>query len=284
MTDTISYRPALLQHGKRASTFDGIATVYYWLPFTVPDAGETKTFNMQAGDVYSQVYDFEIEYDAERGLSIDQRNFYTQASQSLYFRLTLPTNLTSPVSTLSVFYHTSPTHELWGTSALPYPDASQDTDAQAIDDPILSSSTAWVLNGSTYDLVIDLDFNTRYGSRPEESIQKLTKDREWNGYLVLTFPSAAQAWQLTTSNFDRGFLQGQYVPFYSGWDGHPAERGRPTTDMKMGTPAFAEDLSEDGYFPGIWTGSQSWDPIDPRDIRTAEASSEEGRRKDDVPA
>jgi len=284
MTDAISYRPILWQQGfSNGSSYQTFAANGFQGEASLGDFSGTNSFTVSAGATYTQIYTFEVNNDSERGLQLDTPNFFTQASQSQYFTLTINTKLTSPRSDIGLQYQTGPTPSAWEVSGPNLPENV--TDFQDIENPIASDSSLWVLNGSTYDLVIPLDFNTQYGTGSTESIKRTVNKPTWNGRLSLAFPNSGASWAFTINSdtFDRGLMVGQYVPFHTGWDGAPASRGRPVRDMRTGLPAFAEDLIEDGFHPGIWTSARSWDPTDPRDLRPVEFPAGEGTKKDDVP-
>lgn len=297
MTDTISYKPILVQHG--IYVFTDLLSTWNYLPFTAPsDLTETETFTVFANPtIYRQLYDFEVTFDSERNLPLDVPNFFTQDSQSLYFNLTFPTNITSIISTMVLGFEAVVDPISRPNTEVIISNFNAKTNLRAIENPL--DSSRWDLTGATYDLTFPLDFNTETstitinafaftppGNTKVKTIQSAIKPASWNGRIALTFTSFdASTWDFTIdpSDYNRGFLTGQYVPFHTGWENRPASRGRPVRDMKTGLPAFAEDLVEDGFKPGIWTSSAQWDPIDPRDVRPVEFPDEEGVKTDDVP-
>lgn len=282
MTDTISFRPRLEQHGHQSGTL--------FTPFSTDlDTDPATIYPIPAGADYIQVYNFDLTFDSERGLPLEPNNFYTQSDQSKFFTMTLATTLTAKIATLSLAMEgletpsvkaESPTETLLLSALSP----------MTIEDSISASSSFWVQNGFTFDLVIPIDFNT-INSRPSGSterdatITQFIKTTRWNGRIILHIENSGDSWSIKVdpNTFDTGFWAGQYVPFHTGWENFPASRGRPITDMRSGLPAFAQDLVEDGFVPGIWTSSENADPDDPRNIRQVEFPPNESTREDDVP-
>ncbi len=288
MTDTISFKPELVQHGWDAGAPNT------WFGQTLPVA--SGTIAIPAASVtnyrYTQIYDFGVTLDSERSLGVGVPNFYTQASQSLYFTLTLPTNLTSIPDNLQIQYYMTPPVTTGArrrtgiTTARAFGDGTRaSTHLQEIV-TYDTTSSVWVLNGSTYDITIPFDFNTQFGDHSQDSIQTLSKTPTWDGRLNITLVlEDGEGWTINVpSDYSGGFWVGQFVPFNTGWDGRSGYVGRPVNDMKTGLPAFAEELVEDGYRDGVWTVASQWDAIDPRDVREVVFPDDEGTRKDDVPA
>ena len=280
MTEVITYKPLLAQHGR--STTGG--TIWAEVATNLGDFPEGNQTIISAGEVYGFVFDFEIDFDSTTGLPRPSRNYFTQDSQSQYLEILFSTNIETPVSTFGYQFRATSTPELWGLNTPP----QTNTDLQDIETTFSNTSDIWTLNGSTYDMVFQIDFNTKYGSgKDKNSIQRYIQHSTWNGYLAIVITNTGGASyrvnQPTGAVFDRSQATGQYVDFYTGWLDRPASRGRPVTDMKTGLPAFAEDLVEDGFLPGIWTSADQWDPIDPRDIRSVEFPDDEGVKKDEVP-
>jgi hypothetical protein len=278
MTDTVTYRPLLSQHGIiRPGPFTYVA---YEEDIGSQEGEQSYPFVLGS---YFQMYDFELNFDSERGLPLDAPNFFTRAAGGLYFTLTLETTETSAPTDWALYWINEEAPDAWveGQTAPTLTNSNRVLIAENI------SSTYWSLNsnGSTWDLAYPVDFNTVTGTRPPISVQNTTRSTRWNGLLQFQFSSAAGATVIVRDPeaYNRGFLQGQYVYHYTGWENRPAERGRPVPDMRTGMPSFAEDLIEDDYTPGIWTSAKQWDPDDPRDVRPVEFPADEGVKKDDVP-
>ncbi len=277
MTDPIAYRPALIQHGYQDSFSSA------WIEFDLPDAvGAPDTFAINASGMYTQVYDFGLDFHPDTGKALDPPVFFTQASQGLYYSLELSTDRTT-VSGLNVSfsYHHTATPALISDSNKPFDHSPKTNLATA-------ATHTWTLNGSTYDLQADIDFNTQIvragGARPDYSVQSLINHRNWNGYLILHLMYVDLVpWAINNpSTYTSGFLAGQYIPAMTGWAGRTG--GRPINDMKTGMPTDTDSVREDGYYQGVWTQDASWDADDPRHIRSVEFPPDEGTRKDDVPA
>ncbi len=219
MTDPIPYTPVLEQHGYRNVAFGSP----FWIQLALPAANDTIV--IPDVGLYTQVYNFEVSNDADLGLILEPNNFYTQAESDLYFTLTLPTNLTSTDATRGYEFRTDPNHSLWTSSYFPL--QVSDVDVQTIENPYAADSPIWVLNGSTYDLTFKLDFNAQYGNvRNANSMGRVVKNCKWNGRLILTFPNTlGTAWNINVpADYSRGFMQGQYAPFYTGWNNEPASK------------------------------------------------------------
>ena len=287
MTDSVSYRPLLHHYGR--TTTSGTDYLEAGLP---SGSSVAASIPLADGEIYTETYNFETSSSvvaqgrsdgSTRNLNNSPNLFYTQASLGLYFFWTVRTNLASPRSGLTYQFRATTAPDEWSASNMPQ-DA---TDLQDIETAFTSASSNWVLNGSTYDLVFSLDFNTTYGSRPPISMAYYMSQPDWTGHLALTLVNNTgtgfSVLVAAGEDFNRGYLLGQYVPQFTGWSGHPPERGRPMRDMKTGAPTFTGDVQEDGYLPGIWTQAKSWDPDDPRHHTLTNFPSNESQPDDDVP-
>jgi len=290
VTNTIAFRPTLVQHGIQRGA--------NWTDYEVDYSNQTgtQTFNvfgtggLGGPHYYAQIYDFGVSLDSERSLPLSPNVFFTSAAQSLYFRnvmrLTYGTDQIELADELvGIGFVNDSAPELWSASNLP-----SDSDIVTIEGLMDAPGEFFVLsdNGFNYDINIPLDFNTQYDSRPAKSIQTVLAGHNWNGRLAFAWLNSNAfnpVIEVTVEpdEYDNGFLAGQYVPFTTGWLDHPASRGRPVNDMRTGFPAFAGDLVEDQYLHGIWTSSDQWDPDDPRNIREVRFPRDEGAKKDDVP-
>lgn len=291
MPEIGQFRPRLEQHGTDGKKFGN----ENFVEETLPTNGSTLSLGTFGGPtetrVYTQLYNFDLATDAA-GRIVDHDNYFTSAPQSQFFTVTLHTDMTSVHSNARVRVWLNPIPTAFSDLVSPFfpgsPSPNElDPPMTIIEDNIPGTDALWVLNGSVYDLVFKIDFNTIYTvatSPPTRSIMTMIRDRTWNGRLALDFQVGNGSTVILT--FDSPYIGTATCPFYpafTGWDGRPADRGRPVLDMRTGTPAFAEDLVEDGFHSGIWTSQANWDPVDPRDVHPVDFPDDEGQKKDDVP-
>lgn len=278
MPDPIAFKPLLEQHGH-------VTSFPLWIPRALPSGSGIVSFNVPGNATYTQTYDFEPRTDAAGNL-VEDRVYFSSAPQGRYFTWTVATDLTSPRGDLQLEYRYDPEFPLWSSGY--YPGISAEVGAVVLDADITASSSYWVENGSTYDLVFNLDLNSVIGDTfTGTSIMRLVNERLWNGRLALLLTNLSASSfnvQFDMSTYSRGSLDGWYVPANTGWAGATVDSGRPINDMKTGLPTTADAVSEDGYYHGIWTQAKSYDAEDPRNIRSVEFPPDEGVRKDDVPA
>jgi len=279
-TNSSIFSPRLEAHGVSGT----VVGSPLFIARTLPGQTSPLTTNVTSGYYYCQSYNFDTSADAA-GNFRDTRNFYTQTSLSEYFTITLPTDITTPFENVLLYVDKRPAGAVYSQSN--QPSRAADLAEHQLYATYASTDSIWVLNGSTYDLTFQLDWNLTFGSKPAWNIVTLVKNRLWNGRLNICLDMTNASTRVIThptgTRVDT-FAYGQYVPAWSGWDGRPASRGRPVLDMKTGLPSFAEDLVEDGYLDGIWTVASQADPLDPRDLRDVVFPDDEGTRKDDVPA
>ena len=284
MTVSSSFRPLLVQHGT-ATVVDGLVNEIFEVDIGAQTG--TQSFHRNTLETYFQIYNFELNFDSERGLPIGNPVSYTSAADSEYFNWSFETTLSSIPTTLTLVYYSNLSQSAaWtvgqytgsGTTVLEtYADGS--------------ASEVLTMNGPSYDFSYDIDLNTAYtqnaatanGNRNITMMSNMSNSK-WNGYFALGFyATTAHFVQFEPDTFDRGSIAGQQVPFHTGWEGFPASRGRPVPDMRSGMPSFAQDLQEDGQQEGIWTSAANWDYKDPREIRPVEFPPNESLRDDDVP-
>jgi hypothetical protein len=262
----------------------------FWTARDLPSATNLTT-SVVANSTWNTSFNFDISQDADGNVN-DNRNFYTQTSQGEYFTVTFQTNLTTPLTSTSVYVDQRTDVEVvsidvnYGKTLV--------RDNSILYETILAADTdAWVLNsnGTTYDFTVRLDWNKAFGERPAYTLASTVRDTHWNGrlnlYVALTDGVSSTLLTHPTVNApyrydDLAYVQ--WIPAWTGWDGRSGYVGRPILDMKTGLPTFAEAVVEDEYHEGIWTVPAQWDPIDPRDVREVVFPDDEGTRKDDVPA
>jgi len=271
MTTTTTFRPLLVQHG--------VGTFIAWTDYEVDIGSQVgvQSYAVSATKQYSQVYDFGLTFDSERGLPIGNDVFFANVANT--FTVTLETSRTSVPAASAIWFSNILAQPLWTTGI--------STADSVLLELFTSSSDAWQLNsnGTTYDFSFDIDMNATYtGNARDVTIMSNFRDSRWQGKFALVFAfGGTDVLVRDPTAYDRGFLSSQHVPIHTGWENRPATRGRPVTDMRSGKPAFAQDLQEDGFINGIWTSSRNWDPDDPRNIRPVEFPPDESLKDDDVP-
>lgn len=278
MAEISTIRPLLIQHG-----IAGIAPASTWTDYETDIDAQTGIQSFLVTPMgYSQIYDYELVFDAERSLALDKPVFFSNESNLLRFQI--ETNRSSPPTTFSVGFYNTFDQQLWETGATGNEASDDDTLVLSLTD----ESPEWVFNSDTsrFDLDFNLDMNLLVGSRPAKSLMYLTRDGRWRGRLALSFTVNVSAFFFFVRNpsaYNRGFLVQPRIDDHTGWSGFSAERGRPVRDMRSGLPAFAQDLVEDNFSPGIWTSGINMDPADPRDFQPVEFPPDESTKDDDVP-
>jgi hypothetical protein len=128
-------------------------------------------------------------------------------------------------------------------------------------------SSAWVLNGSTYDLVFELEFTTDYtdavsGATVSSPIFAAVNNAAWNGLVqFFLIPSAFWSVSITGATF-----AGRVNNWHTGFmDARMDVRGRAVHDYKTGQPMMSHEAIEDGYLDGILVHPDNYDPSDPLD-------------------
>ncbi len=269
MASLPSYSNKVVSTSLTPNVFGRTLVAFVWsessdFPVTA-SAGATPVFN----------FDFGVSVDSERALALAPRIPFTNVTADLagtgetdrYWTLTFTTTLTTPASSAAVYLVSDPDPDLPSSSNLI--DLSLTPSAYIIKDLSISDSE-WVLNGTTYDLVFELDFNSSFttidGTTVTNAIHKIVNDPVWNGRIQVFFDlTALENVSITALTF-AGLTQ----PFHSGQMGLDiARRARVVHDYISGTPYLSDEA-----VTNPWTGGAAGNiPVHP-----SSADPEEQRR------
>ena len=142
------------------------------------------------------------------------------------------------------------------------------------------STSTWVPFGAGYALSLTLNFDTEYrvpvswvgntpvyDSRPSITLNQLMRDPAWSGKFAFGFFQIPGTSPATTTVAVGYFTMTSWeIDFWTGEAGgraHTNQRVRVARDGRYGMPAYASDLVEDKYRPGLWVRPGDDDPEDP---------------------
>ena len=254
-----------------------------------PNVAQTYPYVFTDGitDYFTVTYSYGVSANAE-GQILDAPVLFTRADAPFVLKIFTTETVTQeyPANSLSVsFYNDADQGLLLGADpALSFLDGVLIVWSDSAS--LHSSATGtWALeDDGTYSFSLEMQFDqalTRFpavtSDTNADTIYERTRSSVWDGYLSFIMNIATE---ITVTNVT---LTGWSIPFNTGWLGHPAERGRPVWDHITGLPTFAQDCSESGFYPGLWTEPKSWDAEEPRNIQPVELPDTEGELDDDFP-
>jgi hypothetical protein len=181
--------------------------------------------------------------------------------------LTLSTANTNVEAVSAALYGvTTHTPTAFATGNDPYT-LSTTTNSSFLISTVSLLSSNWTLNGSTYDLVWELDFTDSYtdavsGAAVSSPIFAAINDAEWTGLIqFFLIPSAFWSVSITAATF-----AGRALNWHTGMmDAKVDVRGRAVHDFITGQPFMSNEAVEDGYRDGILVHPDNYDPADPLD-------------------
>ncbi len=219
-------------------------------------------------------FDFGITTESERGLNLAPRIPFTTATDdpagtgetATTWSLTLTTDQASiPSSVGSLHGDNAAAPSVWsGTTNVPSDIFDQTGNGYFIE-TITSTSSAWVQNGSIFELVWNFDFHTNYVDsvgttttieRPQWAI---VNDPLWNGLMqfVLTL-------QLNNVSVTAITFAGNTHNWHAGAMGMPMRRrARVVHDFISGQPYMSNTAVRDGFRDNVMVHPDNFDPSDP---------------------
>ena len=238
-------------------------------------------------------FDFGVDNEASRGLALAPRRPFTNyttdplgiGETSKLWTLTLSTTATSIPAT--IFF-------LYGTLGYPVEAWSGSTNTPNLNRTTLNESffvvgvspdsTNWVLNGSTYDVVFNLNFASDFtesttGATVSQPFNQLVNHPEWTGLLqFIVDPTLGASFTFSAATF-----AGYTVRAHTGMVGAPNRRARVVHDYITGLPYMSDEAVSDGFREGIMVHPDSFDPADPLDTDYFVPRPSEGLVEDEIP-
>lgn len=217
-------------------------------------------------------FNFGITNDSERGLALAPRIPFTTATDDLAgtgetattWTLTLATTRTSlPLGTAILYGITSTAPSVWSGSAnTPTLNIAATNTAYIIETFGLVDS-AWVQNGSVFDMVFNFDFHTNYtqavgGAAIERPQWSIFNNSLWGGLVQFIMTRDSTAISITGITF-----AGNAHDWHTGGMGMPKRRGRVVHDYITGQPYMSNIAVQDGYRDNVMVHPDNFDPSDP---------------------
>ena len=237
-------------------------------------------------------FDFSVRNDSERGLVLGPRIPFTSATDdpagtgetATIWTLTIATTRTViPTRPYTLYGVSSPAPEDFATGNTP-------TDIQNAGNSftiatITSTSGHWVLNGSTYDLVFELDFLADYvepasGVTLPSPLHTTVNNPLWNGVVQFILANSTSG---TTTTITGATYAGNVHKWHTGATGFQMDRrARVVRDYKTSQHYLSDEAVEDGYLDGIMLNRDNFDPADPIEDNPYIPPPDEGVAVDDV--
>jgi hypothetical protein len=240
-------------------------------------------------------FDFSVNNDSERGLALAPRLPFTSATDDLAgtgetattWTLTLSTDLVAPSASHNLYMVRSPA--TWsGSSNNPNTNRTNSGNESILVEDLTTTSSTWVLNGSTYDMVWNFNFLTTgyLGSADSAVISgrpmfDMVNSPTWNGlfqfHLDLSLPDAI------TTVISAATFAGNTHAWHTGAVGMPLDRrARVVHDYVTGQTYLSDEAVPDGFRDGIMVHPDNFDPDDPRDTHPFTPPPGEGVVDDEV--
>jgi hypothetical protein len=170
----------------------------------------------------------------------------------------------SSVQTISLYGVVTPTPTTWSDSFLPSTQLTTLGSTYLIE-TITGSSSSWVFNGATYDLVFNFDFLTNYtetvgGATLTSPMAVTANSSNWTGVVqfIITGTESALVQFLSAS------YVGNIHSWHTGLANQPHDRrARVVHDYITGLSYLSDEAVPDGFRHGIMVHPDQWDPVDP---------------------